>query len=144
MVETMRPRGITSLLLRALACVGGASCALPAPRPAPREVVAGTSFDLRQGERVRLRDSAVEITFAGAADSRCPSDVTCITAGDARIALLLASGDGTTRADTVQLAPSHRATSYAGYRIEALGLEPYPRSTVNTPPLVVTLRVVPQ
>jgi hypothetical protein len=103
---------------------------------------------VRHGEQVYLSDSALAIAFADVvSDSRCPVDVECAWPGEATITLRL-TRTGTPLAEaqlTVPSADRHR-TSYAGYDVALLNLEPHP--TVGDDPapaeyvavLVVTQR----
>ena len=80
------------------------------------------------------------MTLVSVNDSRCGSDVVCVRAGDAAIALAL-SGVGVSRTDTIWVGREPKATTYGSYRIEALDVQPFPRTTVVNPSRVVTLRI---
>lgn len=71
----------------------------------------------------------LSITFDGISeDSRCPTDVQCVWAGNASIRLTLSSGDRTELAIlNSTLAPQE--TSFVGYTIGFRDLTPYPVST---------------
>ena len=108
---------------------------------APVEVMAGQSVQLAEGQSASVNRDAVRVRFVGANDSRCPSDVVCVTAGDAAILLAL-SGAGATRTDTVYLVRTPRSTSYGTFRFEAVDLQPYPVSQGIRPARTLTLRVL--
>lgn len=111
------------------------------PSSAPREASAGETIELAVGETVALRDAAARVLFVGANDSRCPSDVVCVTAGDVVIVLAF-SGDAGARTDTLYLVRQPKTLSYGGFRFEAAAVQPYPKSTGTRPSPVLTLRVL--
>jgi hypothetical protein len=95
------------------------------------DVRAGREFKLKIGERVNVRRTRLQISFSAVEnDSRCPSDVTCVWAGNAAVHLQLGAGRGR---KTVTLNTSNgpsfgSETVYQGYKIKLVGLSPYPRS----------------
>src|ERR1044072_8657255 len=53
----------------------------------------GQEFDLRVGQRAVIRKTNLTLRFVTVPeDSRCPSDVTCVWAGNARVELLVTNG----------------------------------------------------
>ena len=111
------------------AIVIGAGCWSPT---AP-DAVLGTPFDLKVGATAALPDG-LRIKFDRVtADSRCPSDVQCVRAGEATIAVSLASnGDLETREMRTDATGSQ--VTYRGHAIELTALAPYPRSTQQIDP----------
>jgi hypothetical protein len=128
---------IRSILLMAATLAAGA-CSRGTT--APRETEPGQSIDLDVGETVAVRNTSVQVRFFGANDSRCPSDVVCVTAGDAVIFLTL-SGMSQERTDTLYLVRQPKNVVYGGFRFEATALQPYPKSSGTRPSPVLTLRV---
>lgn len=126
----------TRLLLGTIALLGACARATSAPI----EARVDQTVDLATGEAARVENSVVVVRFGGAADSRCPSDVVCVTAGDAVVTLLM-SGAGADRTDVVNLVKEPRSTTYGGFRFEAVGLAPYPKSTAQTTDKTLTLRI---
>jgi hypothetical protein len=62
-------------------------------------------------------------------DSRCPSDVDCITAGDAAVELWLRRPPSARETRSVHSDASQGASAeYDGFEVELLSLEPLPRS----------------
>lgn len=117
-------------------------CALPsfsvagradsaASKKAPR---LGSEFELRVGQSVSLYKRRLSIRFVAVADdSRCPSDVTCVWAGNARVQLQVSNGR-TSKLLTLNsntAAPPPSDGSFKGYTLKLIGLNPYPRSTVR-------------
>lgn len=105
----------------------------PSPSgPAPTVTVVGdTAFiDLPIG---RTGDNGeITVTFdAVTEDSRCPSDVTCVWAGNAGIRLTLTGGDDTDVVIVNSTLVPHTA-SFAGYTLRFVDLTPYPASEQPT------------
>ena len=126
----------TPILIASLALLGACARATSAPA----DVKAGQSILLSEGQSARVSNSNVVVQFVAANDSRCPSDVVCVSAGEAVIALAL-SGAGASRTDTVRLVKQPSAVTYGGYVFDALDLQPYPRSQGPVPAKALTLRV---
>lgn len=125
---------------RLLACTFLVVAACSRATSSPLEARIDQTVDLVAGEAAQVENSAVVVRFAGVNDSRCPSDVVCVTAGDAAIALLL-TGAGPDRAETIYLMREPKAVTYSGYRFEAVGVAPYPRSTGQGGARTLTMRI---
>jgi hypothetical protein len=95
---------------------------------APRDVAVGQSVELGVGETANVTPGSVRVQLTGINDSRCPSDVVCVQAGDAMI-ILAFNGGGGDRLDTLYLAKPPKSVVYGGYRFEALEVQPYPKSS---------------
>lgn len=99
----------------------------PEPRASPSTVVA-----LKVGESAEVGDRVVTFT-AIREDSRCPSGVECVWAGDAAVELLVdAGGEPTVIVLHTTLEP--RSTLAAGLRLTLLRLEPQPLAGEQIPP----------
>ena len=107
---------------------------------APADVKAGQSIVLAEGQSAMVSSSTVVVRFVSANDSRCPSDVVCVSAGEAVISLSLA-GAGAGRTDTVRLVKQPSAVTYGGFVFEATDLQPYPKSTGPVSTKTLTLRI---
>lgn len=107
-------------------------------------VQAGREFDLSFGQEVQVQGTAITIRLVGVTDeSRCPSDVQCVWAGNAVVKLML-NGAGTTESEislNTNLDP--RMTTLDGYSIKLATVKPYPRSgtTIKPADYVATLEV---
>lgn len=107
----------------------------------------GRPFKLSVGQQVTLEGQRLRIKFVAVKeDSRCPSDVTCIWAGNAAVQLDVS----TSRRDRKMLALNTAGISalpgemqYRGYKLRLLGLNPYPSSKQKIAPgdYTVTLLV---
>jgi hypothetical protein len=69
--------------------------------------------------------SSVRVQFVRAADSRCPSDIVCITAGEAVIEMVF-SGSGPTQTAAVRIGQKPVTATYGGLVFEATALDPSP------------------
>ncbi len=103
---------------------------------------------LALGETVTLADRRIEFVTV-LEDSRCPKDVTCVWAGQAKVVLAITSKDGQKNDVTVLFNPSLEQTQLIDQtptgQIVVEGLNPYPESTM--PPIAdrayyVTLRAI--
>ena len=124
--------------IASLAIVSLCACARK-PEPAAdatradQTVTLGQTFKLERGKTAAIPDRDLRIQFeAVSEDSRCPTGVQCVWAGDARVVLRLARARGDATIDTVGLNVEPRTVTYAGYVIRLVGLEPPSRQ--NAPP----------
>ena len=97
------------------------------------------AVQLQIGQAAMVAGSSVRVQFVRAADSRCPSDVVCITAGEAVVEIVF-SGSGPAQTSTLRLGQKAVTATYGGLVFEATALDPYPS---RQPALAqtVTLRV---
>ncbi len=110
---------------------------------APSDAQLGDPFDLRVGESAVLPGDLTMSFARVVSDSRCPADVICIAAGEARLALRLSVGSDAPVEREVRVAPAVPEVSFSSYTIRALALMPYPRSdrTPRMGEFVATFRV---
>ena len=123
---------VLSAAMIGVACAGMAS--------APHDVSPGQSVLLGVGETAAVMPGPVRVRFVGVNDSRCPSDVVCVQAGDAMVVLHF-SGAGAERADTLYLVRPPRSVAYGGYRFDVGDVQPYPRSSGQSAAKTLALRV---
>lgn len=126
----MRSRAALTLLL----AVTVACAHTPQAPPATRTADLGERFTLRPGESAAIAETPARITFERIlSDNRCPVDVQCITAGEARALFLFDAEAG--RTEPVTLDTDRNATAVvAGYRLSLNSVSPAPRSTVTIDP----------
>ena len=137
------------LLLLVAALVVGCKSATEEPLnsdPESAVVVSevGQTFDLRPGQTARVGGNALLIGFRGVAqDSRCPTDVTCVWAGDAELRIQATVGRMAWSSFTLHTNLQPQSARFRENTITVLGLRPAPRSTDRIPSgsYVVTLRV---
>lgn len=103
----------------------------------------GVAFELPVGKTAAVNGSGARITFKQVKeDSRCPTDVTCIWAGDARIELTISrNGSG----DDTKFLTLSSATSEArsgDLQIRFVGLTPVPRQADGNAPRAYVAQLV--
>lgn len=94
--------------------------------PTGPDAVVGTPFQLKHGEIASIPDARLRFDTVRA-DSRCPIDANCITAGDATVAVTLMRKGGNESRD-VHTTPAQSQFSYDKYVVKLTELQPYPRS----------------
>ena len=84
----------------------------------------GEPFDVRVGQTAYIADTRLSIQVDGVPeDSRCPRDVQCVWAGNARVVLGLRDGEHTDTASLSSTLEPHSLTRW-DYRIELVNVEP--------------------
>jgi hypothetical protein len=108
-----------------------AACSDPAPStPPPGGIPAagGREVVLSIGQEVQV-DSLLTLSVTGVpADSRCPTDVQCVWAGDGAVAIAYSLGEGPSNPDTLHTSLDPRSARFGAYAITLLDLTPYPGS----------------
>ena len=127
---------IVSLLLFLLS-----ACNLPTDSR-PRFVDLERDFVLPEGGRAVVRGESLVVEFVGVPlDERCPIEAVCVSAGDATVRLRIAGADHEPGTIDLHTGLGNSATSYGGYLIELLALDPPASVQVADPDYRVTLRV---
>ena len=94
----------------------------------------GQSFSLPEGKTATVNGTGVKITFTSVkTDSRCPTDVQCVWAGEAKIELSVSAG-GAAETKIVSLTPPDNETTVGDTRIRFVGLLPVPRQADRDKP----------
>lgn len=111
----------------------------PPPTPGPtdtRQVAPlGSRFALAHGETVAIEGSAATLTFEEVVqDSRCPTDVTCIRAGDVMLRLTTTGAGGPGEIELTIGDRGDPAASFDGLTVTLLEVAPIPRSTGTIDP----------
>lgn len=120
----MRPLIAGLLLAVLIACSGNKPADITAAsrNPTVSQQELGRSFSMKVGESITVGE--LRLTFrAVEGDSRCPTDVVCVWAGDGEIALKIE------QAGKVAVAALHttlepKKTEWDGYTIALVGLTP--------------------
>jgi hypothetical protein len=95
----------------------------------PTAVSVGQSVVLAPGQSAVVSGGGPRVRFGGVLqDSRCPSDVVCVQAGE--VVAEVTIGDGT---DPVSLRPG-RSVVWGGYTVQLVSVDPYPTSTTRIEP----------
>lgn len=101
----------------------------------------GSEFVLTVGQTVWV-DSLLRLTVTGVpADSRCPTSVTCVWAGDGTVAIAYSLGMGAAYPDTLHTTLQPHTVRFGGYAITLLDLMPYPESPGTIPPDAYAVRL---
>lgn len=122
--------------MRTVFAACGLSMAL-ACAPVETGIVAelGATFSLPLGETVVLRGTGAKIKFVRVReDSRCPTDVVCVWAGDAKIELLLSREGSPNESRIMSLSTPDNETSWGNLRVRFVGLAPVPRQSDGDAP----------
>ena len=94
----------------------------------------GASFTLAPGQTATVRGTVTRITFKQVReDSRCPVDVTCVWAGDAKIEVVI-DPDGPAGPRTLSMTPPNNEARVGNLRIRFVGLSPVPRQADGNAP----------
>jgi hypothetical protein len=99
-----------------------------------REGVADTTFSMRVGQEARVGGSIMRFSFVSVtSDSRCPSDVVCVWAGNAAVQIGVSFGMGPTVLYVLNTGLDPRFVDLGSFRITLVDLQPYPVSTSRIP-----------
>jgi hypothetical protein len=105
----------------------------------------GIEFAIPLGKTAIVSGTDVRITFSAVReDSRCPTDVTCVWAGDAKIALVISRAASAEEGRIISLSPPNNESVSNNLRIRFVALAPAPRQADHNPrPYVAQLVVAP-
>jgi hypothetical protein len=130
----------TRALFSACAFAAALGCATMEPT-IPAEP--GVAFDLPVGKTAVLNGNEVRITFKRVTgDSRCPTDVTCIWAGDASIELTISRNGSSDDTKILSLSPASSEARSGDLQIRFVGLAPVPRQADGNAPRAYVARLV--
>ena len=95
----------------------------------------GASFTLAPGETAVVKGADARITFNKVTDdSRCPVDVTCVWAGDARIEITISRNGAADDTRILSITPPKYEAAVGNLRIRFVSLAPVPRQAdANVP-----------
>jgi hypothetical protein len=136
-----RPFGLTCLFVLSFLGLNGPACAGVTPDPAQ---AVGQDFAIAVGATARISQTDLVVHFDRVVnDSRCPSDVQCISAGDATVAVTAESEGAAARRYELHTDAGAREVMHGNFRLSLIGLKPFPTSTRPVPEsaYVLTLRV---
>ena len=131
----------------ALACAG-TGAAVGSSSPTTTKVVAtGQDFDLTPGQAAVVDGGALTVMFDKVAeDSRCPTGVQCVWAGNGAVALTVSTPGTDKSAATVNTTLTPKTVTAGPYRVTLVDLKPYPKHGSKIPPAtyVATLQIIRQ
>jgi len=107
-----------------------------AQQPAkPTTVEAGKEFSVHYGQEVIVSGEKLRIEFTCVpSDSRCPSGVTCIWAGNGSVAIEVSIKNKKKVEATLNTFLNPREISYHGFKIKLVDLTPYPKASEERDP----------
>jgi hypothetical protein len=100
----------------------------------PSALPLGQPFELRAGATVNVRGSLAMRFESVAADSRCPMDALCVSAGDATLILRVSQGSNPPATAELHTQPAGSEVVYSNFTIKLVSLGPYPRSNLQIRP----------
>ena len=110
----------------------------------PKEVALSQQFKLKVGQEVLVKDAGIKISgITVVEDSRCPTGVTCIWAGNGKVSVHLSKGKSDAVAVELNTNAGPKSSTYQGYEIRLVSLDPYPKNgvTIAKDDYVATLMV---
>ncbi|HJR66918.1 MAG TPA: hypothetical protein VJ802_10845 [Gemmatimonadaceae bacterium] len=140
----MRAALLAASLLTTLGCSSATGLARCEPGAGTAVVCArlDEEFDLRLNETAYIANTPLSIqAVAVPEDSRCPTDVVCAWAGNARVSLTLREGANAEGGD-VNSTLQPRAVSRFGYSVELVDVRPARLSTQPLPAEAYVFRLV--
>jgi hypothetical protein len=135
---------MTSAILSFLFLFAATTAAVP-PQRVPKDVALDKEFQIRFGELVSIKKEGLKIGFENVAeDSRCPTGVECIQAGNAKIVIFMKNNRR--RAYTIKLntgVEPKQDKFLMKYDIKLVSLSPYPKkdAKIKSQDYVATLIV---
>ena len=122
-----------------------ATAACPRPLATPPATVSarlGEDVRLAPGQTATFEGQPLTVAFLRVAeDSRCPRDVTCIRAGEAKVEVEMRILPDQVENALLVTPIEPRSAEFGPYTVHLVGLEPVPVSTEPDPRYVATLRV---
>lgn len=131
----MKRSVIVLACLALAACEGQGTSTLVEPVQPParavsvRTVYLDQPFQLRVGESVVVNGESLTVTMdAVPEDSRCPTGLQCLWAGNARVSVTLARTGQAAQSFDLNTTLDPKTATYLDYQIELVALDPYPTS----------------
>jgi hypothetical protein len=98
-----------------------------------KEVSLDEAFTIKIGEQVEIKDASLRITFTSVEeDSRCPVDVECAWAGNAKLNVEVKRSKRKYVSASLNTTLNPREIDYKGYKIKLVRVSPDRK--VNVPP----------
>jgi len=132
-MEKLRQPDVRAFVVACAIIVATAGCATAEPTVA---VVAepGVAFSLPLGKTASINGNGTKVTFKQVkADSRCPTDVTCVWEGDAEIEITVSRPGAPDDTKILSLHTPNVITS-GDLQIRFVGLTPVPRQADGNAP----------
>ncbi len=89
---------------------------------------------LRVNKQKSVMRDRLRIKFVAVEDSRCPQDVNCVWAGNAKVTIKVTNRRGESKTFDLNTNLDAKAIKFDGYEIKLGNVTPYPRSNVRINP----------
>ena len=100
-----------------------------------KDAALNREFKLKVGQEVQVKEAGIKLSLNSIVeDSRCPTGVNCIWAGNAKISVKLSKAKtDTASATSVELntGAGAKSSTYEGYEVRLVRLDPYPKEGVK-------------
>jgi hypothetical protein len=109
-----------------------------------KEAALSKEFKLKAGEVVEVSEAGIKVSLNGVVeDSRCPTGVNCVWAGNGRVSVKLSKGKGEAVSVELNTHAGPKSRTFQGYEVRLVGLDPYPKegTKISKDAYVVTLMV---
>jgi hypothetical protein len=134
-------------IIAAVACAGSGA-AVGSNNPVGTKVVTvDQDFDLAPAGTATIDGGALTLAFDKVAeDSRCPTGVQCVWAGNGAVVLTVAAAGVANSSVTLNTTLTPHAATVGPYQISLVGLKPYPKqgSAIPSTSYIATLRITRQ
>ena len=135
---------ILTLTIVTVGCAGSGA-AVGSNNPVGTKVVAvNQDFDLAPGATATIDGGALTLSFDKVGgDSRCPTGVQCIWAGNGAVVLKVTPSSASGYSVQLNTTLDPRAATVGTYKITLIALKPYPKQGSAIPPAsyLATLRI---
>jgi len=88
----------------------------------------GQEFKIKKGQEVVVRGGTLRIRFRSVLqDSRCPTGVNCVWAGNGEVAIAVARSNQKQVVKRLNTSSDPKEIVYKGFKIKLVALNPYPK-----------------
>jgi hypothetical protein len=97
-----------------------------------KEVALKQEFKLKVGQEMLVKEAGIKVSLeAIVEDSRCPTGVNCIWAGNGKVSIKLSKAKSDSASVELNTYQGPKSAAYEGYEIRLVRLDPYPKNGVN-------------
>ncbi len=89
---------------------------------------------LRVNKQKSVMRDRLRIKFVAVEDSRCPQDVNCVWAGNAKVTVKVTNRRGESKTFDLNTNLDAKSVKFDGYEIKLGDVTPYPRSNIRIDP----------
>ncbi len=109
-----------------------AATTVPQPASLTKEARLDQEFEIKLGQEVWIKKEGLKISFSNVAeDSRCPTGVDCIWAGNGKVVLKLSKTRRRAVWMNLNTGVDPKQDAYRDYEIKLVSLNPYPKKDVK-------------